>query len=192
MKIVLFCHSLVSCWNHGNAHFLRGIASELKARGDEVEIFEPIDAWSVQNLVAEHGQGSLDDFQRAYPSLNSNRYQPAELDIDEALEGANLVLVHEWNDYDLVRRIGRHRATNPGYRLFFHDTHHRAVTAPETMGAYDLSHYDGVLAYGQVLRDLYLERGWAARAWTWHEAGGCRYVLSSHKCASRRERCVDR
>ena len=38
------------------------------------------------------------------------------------------------------------------------------------MGRYDLSHYDGVLAYGNVLRDLYLERGWTQHAWTWHEA----------------------
>jgi spore maturation protein CgeB len=42
------------------------------------------------------------------------------------------------------------------------------------MGAYDLSHYDGVLAFGQVIRDLYLERGWAERAWTWHEAADTR------------------
>jgi len=33
MKIVMFYHSLVSDWNHGNAHFLRGVASELVARG---------------------------------------------------------------------------------------------------------------------------------------------------------------
>jgi spore maturation protein CgeB len=38
------------------------------------------------------------------------------------------------------------------------------------MAAYDLRHYDGVLAFGQVVRELYLERGWAQRAWTWHEA----------------------
>ena len=30
-KVVLFCHSLRSDWNHGNAHFLRGIATELQA-----------------------------------------------------------------------------------------------------------------------------------------------------------------
>ena len=32
-KIVLFCHSLRSDWNHGNAHFLRGIATELQRAG---------------------------------------------------------------------------------------------------------------------------------------------------------------
>ena len=42
------------------------------------------------------------------------------------------------------------------------------------MAADDLRHYDGVLAFGAVLRELYLERGWAARAWTWHEAADTR------------------
>jgi len=42
------------------------------------------------------------------------------------------------------------------------------------MRAYDLSSYDGVLLYGKVLRDLYLERGWVSRAWTWHEAADIR------------------
>ena len=35
-------------------------------------------------------------------------------------------------------------------------------------------YYDGVLAYGNVLRELYLFRGWAERAWTWHEAADTR------------------
>jgi spore maturation protein CgeB len=48
------------------------------------------------------------------------------------------------------------------------------VTDAEAMAAYELSRYDGVLAFGRVLRDLYLERGWAARAWTWHEAADTR------------------
>ena len=33
MKITYFTHSLRSCWNHGNAHFLRGVLRELMARG---------------------------------------------------------------------------------------------------------------------------------------------------------------
>jgi spore maturation protein CgeB len=80
------------------------------------------------------------------------------------------VLVHEWNDHALVRRIGEHRAQIGGYRLLFHDTHHRSVTEPRSMAEYDLRHYDGVLAFGRVIRDLYIERGWTERAWTWHEA----------------------
>ncbi|HVG07628.1 MAG TPA: glycosyltransferase [Thermoanaerobaculia bacterium] len=171
MRIAVFVHSLLSDWNHGNAHFLRGIGTELQSRGHEVLFFEPRDSWSLQNLVADHGEKALDGFRAAYPTLTSTRY--GELDLDEALDGVDLVLVHEWNDHGLVRRIGEHRQRN-GYRLLFHDTHHRAVTAPEQMAGYDLSGYDGVLAFGRVIRDLYLERGWAERAWTWHEAADTR------------------
>jgi len=60
------------------------------------------------------------------------------------------------------------------YRLLFHDTHHRSVTQPESVGAYDLSGYDGVLAYGKAIADVYLARGWARRAWVWHEAADTR------------------
>jgi spore maturation protein CgeB len=62
MKIVLFYHSLVSDWNHGNAHFLRGIARELMARGHDVRIYEPRNAWSRQNLDAEQGTGPVEEF----------------------------------------------------------------------------------------------------------------------------------
>jgi spore maturation protein CgeB len=170
----VFCHSLVSDWNHGNAHFLRGVCSELLARGHEVEVHEPQDAWSAANLLAEHGRQPLRDFQRAYPLLRSHRYAAGALDLEVVLQGAALVLVHEWNDHELVKRVGAHRRDNGHYRLLFHDTHHRCVTDPHSMAAYDLRHYDGVLAFGAVIRDRYLRQGWAGRAWTWHEAADIR------------------
>ena len=171
MKIVLFYHSLISDWNHGNAHFLRGVVTSLLKRGHEVVVYEPANAWSVKNLLAEQGPEPIEEFHARYPLLKSQPYKLATLDLNGPLDDADLVIVHEWSDHGLVRRIGKHRAAGRGrYQLFFHDTHHRAVTAPEEMAAYDLSHYDGVLAYGNVLRDLYLARGWAPRAWTWHEA----------------------
>jgi spore maturation protein CgeB len=174
LRVVIFCHSLLSDWNHGNAHFLRGVVSELLARGHSVSVHEPRDAWSVANLAAERGEGALDDLGRAYPGLVSHRYDLAALDLDAVLDGADLVLVHEWSDHDLVRRVGAHRRAGGDYRLLFHDTHHRSVTRPEEMRAYDLSGYDGVLAFGAVVRDIYLREGWAARAWTWHEAADVR------------------
>jgi spore maturation protein CgeB len=164
MRVVIFCHSLVSDWNHGNAHFLRGVCSELIAIGHEVHVLEPADAWSVVNLVAEHGQKPLRDFEHAYPLLRSERYDASTLDLEETLADADLVLVHEWNDHALVKRIGLHRRANPHYRLLFHDTHHRSVTDPRSMAAYDLRHYDGVLAFGSVIRDLYARHGWCERA----------------------------
>ncbi|HEX6533327.1 MAG TPA: glycosyltransferase [Gemmatimonadaceae bacterium] len=173
MRVVMFYHSLVSDWNHGNAHFLRGVVTELAARGHQVTVYEPRDAWSAVNLEAEHGSDALASYRRAYPGLRSTRYD-ASLDLGAALDGADLVLVHEWNDPVLVRRVGEHRASAGGYRLLFHDTHHRSITAREEMAAYDLDRYDGVLAFGQVIRDVYLERGWAERAWVWHEAADVR------------------
>jgi spore maturation protein CgeB len=82
-------------------------------------------------------------------------------------------VVHEWNSPELVARIGAHRR-RARYQLLFHDTHHRSVTAPREMARYRLEHYDGVLAFGEAIRRVYLERGWAARAWTWHEAADAR------------------
>jgi spore maturation protein CgeB len=173
MKIVGFYHSLISDWNHGNAHFLRGVVGELRARGHDVRVFEPEDAWSLANLVRDHGEAPIAAFHAAYPGLTSERYG-ATLDLDRALDGADAVLVHEWNDPALVARIGRHRAERGRYALLFHDTHHRSVTAPDEIARYDLRHYDGVLAFGRVIRDLYRAHGWAARAWTWHEAADTR------------------
>ena len=40
-----FAHSWISDWNHGNAHFLRGLASELMKLGHEVRCYEERDAW---------------------------------------------------------------------------------------------------------------------------------------------------
>ncbi|HWE00832.1 MAG TPA: glycosyltransferase [Tepidisphaeraceae bacterium] len=174
MRIRLFYHSLLSDWNHGNAHFLRGIVGELMARGHDVRVYEPHDGWSYQSLRQEYGERPFAEFRAVYPGQESVRYKLDEFDLDEALDGADLVIVHEWNKHELVRRIGQHRNRRRDYRLLFHDTHHRAVTDPAAMEAYDLSHYDGVLAYGNVLRDLYLQRGWTGRAWTWHEAADTR------------------
>lgn len=174
MRVVIFCQSLISDWNHGNAHFLRGIAGELQARGVEVAVYEPRDSWSLGNLLADAGVSAMAGFFRAYPTLHSTRYDPARLDLDRMLEGADLVLVHEWNPPDLVQRIGEHRARRGRYQLLFHDTHHRSATAAAEMAAYRLEAYDGVLAFGRVIRDLHRANGWARRAWVWHEAADVR------------------
>jgi spore maturation protein CgeB len=174
MKIALFYHSLLSDWNHGNAHFLRGIATELQGRGHDVRVFEPQSAWSLVHLIAQHGEAPIREFFEVYPHLRSFAYDLEDLDLDRALDGMDLVIVHEWNTHELVQRIGTHRKLNTGYTLLFHDTHHRCVTNPERMATYDLSGYDGVLAYGETIRDIYLANSWIQRAWTWHEAADTR------------------
>ena len=148
--------------------------SELRARGHAVESWEQASSWSARNLLVERGPGALEDFARRWPGLPAHVYEPSSLELGRVLDGADVVLVHEWNEPDLVRQVGELRARGGRFRLFFHDTHHRAVTAPEEMQRYDLRHYDGVLAFGEVIRSLYLSRGWAADAWTWHEAADVR------------------
>lgn len=168
MNILLFYHSLVSDWNHGNAHFLRGIATELLKNGHKVKVFEPHDGWSFQNWIKVEGIEGIKSFFEKYPYLHTNFYHEVN-DLYKDLESADLIIVHEWNDPDLVKKLGLLKK-DFHYKLMFHDTHHRSVTSPEEIGRYDLSGYDGVLAFGDKIRDLYIQNEWAERAWTWHEA----------------------
>ena len=169
MKCVLFYHAFTSCWNNGNAHFLRGYARELHALGHEVVVFEPVDGWSRLNAIRESGNQALQDIGRLFPGVSIRRYD-ASLDFDEALDGADLVVVHEWNSPDVIEKIGYTRAHGAPFTLLFHDTHHRAITAPDDLAQFDLDAFDGVLAFGEVLRQIYTKLGWADRAYTWHEA----------------------
>jgi spore maturation protein CgeB len=66
-----------------------------------------------------------------------------------------------------------------GYRLLFHDTHHRPITESQSIAAYDLSGYDGVLAHGKAIADVYAAQSWARRVWVWHEAADSRVF---HPC----------
>ena len=42
------------------------------------------------------------------------------------------------------------------------------------MRAYDLGAYDGVLAFGRALAEVYERSGWGDRAFVWHEAADTR------------------
>ena len=169
MRIAYLTHSLRSCWNHGNAHFLRGVLRALAARGHHVTAYEPANPWSVQNLVADGGPGALDAWRAAYPDLRTV-VMPPGADLDALLDGADLVITHEWNEPALVAAVGAARRRGGRFTLLFHDTHHRAVSEPETMRRYDLSAYDGVLAFGATLADVYRQWGWGDRVFVWHEA----------------------
>ena len=173
MRIAYFTHSLASCWNHGNAHFLRGVLSELVARGHDVRVHEPEGAWSLANLLQDHGEAGLAPYRAHYPELASTAYSEAA-DVAALVGDAELVIVHEWNAHGLVAAIGDLRAAGGRFTLLFHDTHHRVVSAPHEMRAYDLSGYDGILAFGEALSEVYRGWGWGGRVWTWHEAADLR------------------
>jgi len=173
VRIAYFTHSLQSCWNHGNAHFLRGVLRELQARGHEVQAYEPEGAWSLRNLLADQGERGLDAWREAYPEISATVYRPGEL-LDPLVAEADTVIVHEWNEPSLVAAIGELRRQGHAFTLLFHDTHHRAVSDPEAIRAFDLSGYDGVLAFGETLARVYRRWGWGDRVFVWHEAADTR------------------
>lgn len=180
MKIVMFYHSLYSDWNHGNAHFLRGTVKELQKRGHDVDVYEPEGGWSLQNLLKDHGAERLDEFRQYYPSLNPQFYNPEKkLNYQNILGGADLVIVHEWNDPQLIAEIGEQK-DKFGYKLLFHDTHHRAVSAEEDMKKFNFSNYDGALVFGEVIKKIYQEKNWVDNVWTWHEAADADF-FSPHR-----------
>src|SRR5436305_1490147 len=96
-RIHIFAHSMISDWNHGNAHFLRGLARALVRRGHEVRSYEELGSWSLENLVRmEGGRGAaaIDEFRSAYPELDVHFYKN-----DETFEG---FLEAELRDVDVV------------------------------------------------------------------------------------------
>ena len=174
LRIRLFCHSIVSDWNHGNAHFLRGIAAELQARGHDVLALEPEASWSLTNLLADAGQGAIEAFYLQFPALKSKTYPDDAPDLDELLDGVDIAIVHEWNSPDLIHKIGAYRRSHGQLRIFFHDTHHRAVTASAELNRNDLTDYDGILVYGMALVPPYERMGWRRELHVWHEAADVR------------------
>src|SRR5690349_9524418 len=97
MKVVLFYQSILSCWNHGNVHFLRGVARELIQSGHQVAVYEPEDGWSRTNALADHGGEVFAETAALIPGVAIHTYRNATLDLEQATDGADLVIVHEWN-----------------------------------------------------------------------------------------------
>jgi spore maturation protein CgeB len=173
VKLVYLTHSLASCWNHGNAHFLRGVLREFVHRGHEVLALEPAGAWSLQNLLRDHGEAGLSAYCANYPELKAQAFTRPE-EAEAAVADADVVIVHEWNEPALVAAIGRLRRQGARFTLLFHDTHHRAISDPEAIRTFDLDGYDGVLAFGATLAEVYRGWGWGDRVFVWHEAADTR------------------
>ncbi|MDB5569162.1 MAG: hypothetical protein JWN93_345 [Hyphomicrobiales bacterium] len=169
MRFIFYTHSLISDWNHGNAHFLRGVMRELQRRGHSTLALEPSDSWSRANLVTERGEGAIERFHKDFPTLTTQIYDSA-FDHEAALADADVVVVHEWNEPALIERIGKLRREGARFTLLFHDTHHRAISSEAEIAGLALEDYDGVLAFGEALRERYLRAGWGRRVYTWHEA----------------------
>lgn len=172
LRLRFFAHSWRSDWNHGNAHFLRGLVDELAKLGHQVRCYEANDSWSFLNLLREPDAAkSLQEFRDAFPDLDIRNYSLTEiLEFGEKeLHDADVVVIHEWTPPEIADAIVslKHRF---GFRVLFHDTHHRSYTNPEQIGQFPLSEIDGVLAFGEAIHRIYLEHFRVARAWTFHEA----------------------
>ena len=174
LRFRLFAHSWISDWNHGNAHFLRGLASELVKLGHEVRCYEQTGSWSLTNLATE-GDAALNEaytnFRYAFPDLDV-RFYSRDAGLREFLQGelrdADIVIVHEWNPPQLAAEIVELK-DKFGFRLLFHDTHHRAYTSPREILRFPLGEFDGVLAFGEAIRQIYLQAFGVKRVWTFHE-----------------------
>lgn len=175
LNIALFSHSLVSDWNHGNAHFLRGLARELMVQGHRVRCYEELGSWSLTNLMKHEGEsaiGAIDDFRRTYPELDIRFYQPnsgLQPFLAQELKSTDLVLLHEWNPPLVVNSVLALKKTY-GFIALLHDSHHRAYTRAGEILQFHLHLLDGVLAFGEAIRRIYVDGFGIPRAWTFHEA----------------------
>jgi spore maturation protein CgeB len=132
LRLRFFAHSWRSDWNHGNAHFLRGLVDELRALGHEVRCYEDENSWSYANLLSENlAERSLNQFRREFPALDVRTYSSnSHSFLEDELQDADIVVIHEWTSPALASEIVSLRCRH-GFRVLFHDTHHRAYTNPE-------------------------------------------------------------
>ena len=182
-RFCFFVHSMVSDWNHGNAHFLRGLVQGLIERGQDVQCFEEAGAWSLTNLMKFEGEAAIkavDDFRAAYPQINVHFYKPdADWEsLNEHLANCDVVVIHEWNDPAIVNRILSLKGKY-GFKALFHDTHHRAVSALNELLKFHLHLFDGVLAFGKSLYEVYRHGLGIEKVWIFHEAADVEHFKPS-------------
>ena len=160
-RFALFYQSVISDWNHGNAHFLRGLMRALQARGHTTVCYEQVDNWSLSNLL-QINPSAIEDFSGDFPDLRFERYALDErlaTWMRERLEDADVALVHEWNDPSVIRLVGQ-SAAELGVRAYFHDTHYRVVLDQTYRESLDLERYAGILAYSPSVAERYRALGY--------------------------------
>jgi spore maturation protein CgeB len=175
LNIQIFAHSLISDWNHGNAHFLRALARDLGKMGHEVRCHEELGSWSLRNLVQnerERSIAAIDEFRDTFKDLRIFFYRndsTLQTHLEEHLADADVVIIHEWNEPHVVNSI-LDLKKRFGFRALFHDTHHRAYSRPGELLRFHMHLFDGVLAFGEALRKIYKDGFGMSNAWTFHEA----------------------
>ena len=121
---------------------------------------------------SETAERAIGLFWRTFPDLDLNFYSnddSFQSFAEEELRNSDVVIVHEWNDPQVVRTILSLKAKY-GFLTLFHDTHHRAYTSPDQILRMPLRDFDGVLAFGEAIRKIYVGAFGVKRVWTFHEA----------------------
>ena len=177
MQVVMFYHSLVSDWNHGNAHFLRGVvarAARARPRRRRLRAGRRLEPREPRRRARRAAARATS--RRVSASCAAQLYDLDELDLDARARRRrprDRARVERSGARAPPRRASRALAS---FRLLFHDTHHRSVDgAARRWRATTCADYDGVLAFGERdPRALPASAAGRARAWTWHEAADVR------------------
>ena len=172
LRFGLFYQSVISDWNHGNAHFLRGLMRALQARGHAVTCYEQVDNWSLSHLlrIAPH---AVEDFVQHFPDLRFERYSldpgpDLERWLRERLAQTDVAIVHEWNEPGVIRLVGR-VCRQLGVRAVFHDTHYRVVLDAAYRDSLGLEQFDDILAYSPSTAQRFRDLGYS-NVHVFHEA----------------------
>jgi spore maturation protein CgeB len=159
-RFALFYQSVISDWNHGNAHFLRGMMRALQDRGHSCVCYEAVDNWSLSNLLSVNAH-AIEDFRARFPDL---QFEPYVLDeqferwLRARLSETDVAIVHEWNDARVVRLVGT-LSRELGVRALFHDTHYRVVLDDEWRAQLGLDQFEGIVAYSPSVAERYRSLG---------------------------------
>jgi spore maturation protein CgeB len=158
-RFALFYQSLVSDWNHGNAHFLRGLMRALQARGHSTVCFEQSDNWSLTNLLTVN-PGAVAQFAAQFPDLRFEMYDPWDVEafLRERLANADVALVNEWNEPAVIRLIGR-LCQQLRVTALFHDTHYRVVLDDGYRDQLGLEQFGHILAFSPSVAERYRALG---------------------------------
>ena len=170
MRFGFFMQSYLADYNFGCAHFLRGLIRELLELGHTVEVFCPEDSWVTARSRELGGDTAIAEAREVYPAVATVLFGPDFTDIEARLVTLDAVVVNEWIDDMIARRIGAYGAASGRLVTLYYDTHHRVVTATGELRAAGVDLYSGVLVLAESVRAAYLSRSLAARVTVFSEA----------------------